>query len=1434
MNSTDATAWLRLRNTRAARLLPPVLFLALAALLAQVSPAQTITDNFTDPANWGTPLVAPAKNFFVGSGRMNFTSTTSGDGGAIIPRNTPILPTTQDWSLKVDVHVDPFIISTQDQGASVFLGVGKTDDLLNTYVILGFDRDWWYPDFYGVNDDVRSNGLDAPGLFNVNYLPSPDAALRLDYSAANHTITYYCDSDGAGNGDNWVVLGTANIASGTYDLQLSPSDTFTIILAGWSGLQAVAPGQAYLSNLEIAVNMLPPAITSQPISRTNGVGSTATFTVAATGTATLSYQWRFNGTNLTDGVNISGSTAATLVLTSVQTNDAGLYSVIITNAAGSATSSAANLTVLPAAYAAAGVIAWGSNSAGQTNVPAGLSNVVAVAAGGYHSLALQADGFVVGWGDNSYGQAPAPVGLSNVVAVAGGHRHSLALMAERTVAAWGQYFNGSTYVPMTVPVDLSNVVAVAAGGFFNLALRADGTVAAWGNNQFGQTNLPANLSNIVAVAAGGFHCLALRADGTVTAWGATNSGQTSVPTDLTNVVAVAGGQQHSLALRADGTVAAWGTSFGGPPNALSGLSNVVAVGAGGFHSLALQADGTVTAWAGAFGSLFGQTNMPVGLTHVVAVAASGAAAPDAGAHSLALVGSFQPTIFRQPASSTNHAGTTASFSVAATGIAPLTYQWRFNGTNLPGQTGANFVLPGVTTNQAGSYAVVVINAFGSVTSSVATLTITPAADVVLKQWDKVLGGSGNDLLNDVRLTSDGGFIAAGYSDSPVGPGKAAAYGDYDYWVVKCDASGNVQWERTFGGDKLDYLYSALPLRTGGYLLAGFTASGATGNKTVASFGDVDIWLIRLDGNGNRLWERVYGGSARDEFGGKSALIETGDGGFLVAGNTRSPANTGNKTSPRHSIGSDFWVLKLDSSGLKEWEQTYYNGGTVGAGMFVHEAVDAHFVAGATGVMDYTPWSARVGKATGALLTPHSYGGGFILLTGLPLSDGGYWLAGYSYEAFYPNPSFWLTRVDAFGNFITNRMIGGLARDTAQSLAATSEGGFLAGGESFSPPGGDRTAQAYGSDDYWLVKFDDQGGIIWDKAYGGTGYDFLSKVLLTPDGGILLGGYSNSDTFPAGGKSASSLGLLDYWIIRLTMTSPPVLPSGIGLYLTNAIVSPDGRAHFEVVTPSNGVYSLLVSTNLSDWFSVDNLEGPTNRFTLTWPDPPWRVNDFNSLFLRVAVGLVPQYDFRLNFHSTAGTLVAGTPIVSFPQSVQRYSAFLEGNRLTSPAAATDVFFTGPPGSGLTNALPEGSELDPDHYGKNYWSPIPASPSVPPPGTWTVNYAGTLLVFDQPDAQTRFVIPHPTVVVSNGVLASVNWVYRDPTTGQPLAGPPGFLTVVVVEVFGGAPSQRIYDSGDLGRETANHPFSPTIDWSEVDALTLSYYDNLGNYYEVRYAK
>jgi len=193
---------------------------------------------------------------------------------------------------------------------------------------------------------------------------------------------------------------------------------------------------------------------------------------------------------------------------------------------------------------------WGDGVLGQTNAPAGLTNIVGVSCGANHGLALKNDGSVLAWGYNAFKQTNVPAGLANAVAVAGGVQHSLALSTNGIVTAWGDNTFGQT----NVPASLTSVVAIAAGGYHSLALKTDGTVTAWGYNNFGQTNVPANLSNVVAIAAGRYHSLVLKADGTVTAWGNNGFGQTNVPLGLDHVVAISAGDYHSIALKVNGTI----------------------------------------------------------------------------------------------------------------------------------------------------------------------------------------------------------------------------------------------------------------------------------------------------------------------------------------------------------------------------------------------------------------------------------------------------------------------------------------------------------------------------------------------------------------------------------------------------------------------------------------------------------------------------------------------------------------------------------------------------------------------------------------------------------------------------------------------------------------------------------------------------------------
>lgn len=272
------------------------------------------------------------------------------------------------------------------------------------------------------------------------------------------------------------------------------------------------------------------------------------------------------------------------------------------------------------------IVGWGNYYYQQSIQPPGLAGVVAISAGGTHSLALKSDGTVASWGCLTVGyQAGAlatPQWLTDVVAVSASglspvsppSEFSLALRSDGSVVGWGYNYHGQA----TPPQGLTNVIATSAGREHGLALTSDGTVIGWGANYSGAATPPQGLSNVIGISARYSHSLALKSDGTVVGWGWNSFGQAVPPQGLANVVAISAGFRHSLALRSDGTVVAWGDNFYGQATVPAGLKDVVGISAGTWQSLALKSDGTVVGWGS---NLNGEAIPPAGLRNVVAISA---------------------------------------------------------------------------------------------------------------------------------------------------------------------------------------------------------------------------------------------------------------------------------------------------------------------------------------------------------------------------------------------------------------------------------------------------------------------------------------------------------------------------------------------------------------------------------------------------------------------------------------------------------------------------------------------------------------------------------------------------------------------------------------------------------------------------------------------
>lgn len=376
--------------------------------------------------------------------------------------------------------------------------------------------------------------------------------------------------------------------------------TITNILLGQSGDYSLLVSNAFAmqESPNAFLEVLPLAITSQPSDVSTFRGDTVGFSVNAGGIQPINYQWRFNGTDL------PGATGAALALTNLQFSQSGVYSVRLANALTNLVAEA-NLTVSQVAN-------WNYPYSQMGNIP-GLTNLVSVATGGYHNLALRRDGTVLVWGlPTGEGELSIPESATNVIAIAAGGNKNLVLRRDGTVVAWGSNVDGENNVPATA----TNVVAIASGDRTSLAVRADGTVVGWG-----ATSVPAKATNVVAIAAGYIHALALRADGTVLAWDGNNYGQATVPASLSNVVAIAAGGYDSLALRDNGSIVNWGQSLGGLGRTADGIT-IAGLGVGFGTAYALKADGHILGLGGATGipaNLRQVTEIRVGYSQVLAL-----------------------------------------------------------------------------------------------------------------------------------------------------------------------------------------------------------------------------------------------------------------------------------------------------------------------------------------------------------------------------------------------------------------------------------------------------------------------------------------------------------------------------------------------------------------------------------------------------------------------------------------------------------------------------------------------------------------------------------------------------------------------------------------------------------------------------------------------
>src|SRR5579884_87829 len=398
--------------------------------------------------------------------------------------------------------------------------------------------------------------------------------------------------------------------------------------------------------------LIPPAITSQPTNQSVGLGSNVTFMAAASGTSPLNYQWFFNTNALADGGQFSGTATPNLAISNLQLTNAGNYTLVVTNLAGSVTSAVATLTVIsPPMFTSAPLTnqvtmvysnvtlsvtangtppltyQWSKDGINLTNGPsitgANSSNLTVLNpqlsdSGQYTVTVSNAYGTiatsetltvvpVLSWGE---AVTTPPATVTNVMAIASAGTvlaADFAIRADGSIVGWGSDFYGI----LDIPSNATNLLTITAGPEQAIAVRPDGSVVSWG---YGGTVVPAYVTNVVAAAVESYGgCLALRQDGTVVTW----NGATTPPASATNVIAIGAGFYQCLAVRQDGTIVGWGDNSSGEISPPASATNVIAVGGGAFgaytYSMALRTDGNVVSFGLA-------PSIPPDATNLIAIA----------------------------------------------------------------------------------------------------------------------------------------------------------------------------------------------------------------------------------------------------------------------------------------------------------------------------------------------------------------------------------------------------------------------------------------------------------------------------------------------------------------------------------------------------------------------------------------------------------------------------------------------------------------------------------------------------------------------------------------------------------------------------------------------------------------------------------------------
>jgi hypothetical protein len=382
-------------------------------------------------------------------------------------------------------------------------------------------------------------------------------------------------------------------------------------------------------------------------------------------------------------------------------------------------------------------------------------------------------------------------------------------------------------------------------------------------------------------------------------------------------------------------------------------------------------------------------------------------------------------------------------------------------------------------------------------------------------WQKSFGGLGQDMLQSVLLTNDGGFLLAGSSESEEGLDKKdKSRGKTDFWIIKLNAKGGEEWQKTIGGLGQDELARVTRTKDGGFVLAGSSDSGQSGEKTSKNYGGMDYWILKISGKGEIIWQNTFGGIYNDAL---RSIVMTEDDGFLLGGSSNS-TDSGTKT--QKSLGkSDYWLVKIDKEGNEQWQKTIGGPGDDQLNTICTTA-DGNYILGG---------NSNSGSGDDKRSNNQS-GTDFWVLKLDKDSKEILWQETYN-----------IAKVDVLTSLVENE-------DKTLLLGGYAQGEIVKRDKGLGPSTALRVTKQNnktlsipkmkkGTDDYVAIKINEKGEELWRRDVGSDGQDILIKAIETRDGGYLMAGTSKTILTADGGIKATGdkstgKGSNDFWVVKL--------------------------------------------------------------------------------------------------------------------------------------------------------------------------------------------------------------------------------------------------------------------------------------------------------------